>query len=377
MLIKALNNLDKSAQYTFLSTDVTASGTSLPIKNQNGFFANWAVQLGKTGEEQSEIKIATAVGTSLTVAAITYDHPTDTPVYAVKFDKLIFKRSTAGTAGTAVAMTDGTVSITPDSEVTVFDDTTGATTYAYKVSFYNSVTGEYSSDSDWLTPAGFSFYSLQKMRERVKNKLYSAGYLKSSDTQINDWINEWLEKMNNTAIDVNQDYSLGSVNVAHGTSGIGTITSTDFKEIRRLWFTTNGSDYFVARKQKITDFKPGETYSASNPYFHMLGDNVFEKAPTGEAGTANIWYYKIQSPLTNDTDEIPTSMKSYTKSFVDYALSQAYYLDDKLQQGQVFMTNALAELEKFKQEITPRGKTGPTYITMSDAISADDSYYFI
>jgi len=178
----------------------------------------------------------------LITGTTTYDHAADTPVYAIKFDQIIFKRSTSGTAGTATAMTDGTVTITPDSEYTIFDDTTGASTYAYRTQYRNSVSGETSSDSDWQTTEGFSFYSLAKIRDRVKRKLFGNNIIQDDQT-INDWINEWIESMNNVAIDVNKDYSYGTVDVAFGTSGLGTISTSNFKEVRRMWVTYNGTDY--------------------------------------------------------------------------------------------------------------------------------------
>jgi len=379
MQIKALNNLAEQAQYSFL-TDSYASGVgTVGLKNINAFPADYALQLGKTGEEQTEIKLIDSVsGSNLILGAVTtYEHPVDTPVYAIKFNQIIFKKSASGTAGTATAITSGTVSITPDSQVTVFDDGAGLTTDAYRTCYYNSSTGDTSVDSDWLTPSGFSFYSLAKMKERVKNKLYSAGYLKADDTQVSDWINEWQERMNNAAIEVNQDYSIGSTSIAHGTSGLGTIADSDFKEIRRIWFTTNGSDYFQARKIHMTDVYPGEVYADTNPYYYMMGDNVFCKAPSGNSGTVSILYYKLQEPLSSDTDQLPVSMWGYTKSFVDYGLSQAYFLDDKLDQGKIFLTSASSELERFKQEMTPRSKTGPTFIKKTEEITADDPFYFI
>ena len=255
------------------------------VKNINTGAANWAIQFGKSGEERSEILLITSSvpsGTTLlTTGTARFPHPTDTPVYFVKFDQLVFKRSTSGTSGTASAISSGTVSITPDGTVTIFDDTSGATTYGYKASYRNSVTGDLSTDSDWLTPAGFDFYALARLRERVKSKLYSANYLRDDD-QVDDWINEWYESMTNAAIDVNQDYSIGTVDVAFGTSGLGTITSSDFKQVRRFEVTYNGTDYYLATKKDGIDYLPSQTFNQTHPYFIYKGDTVFLIKP--EAG---------------------------------------------------------------------------------------------
>ena len=376
-LVSVRNTLADNAQYTFLSSSSSSGGTALTVKNINAFQPSWAVQLGKTGEEFAEVLVlgtATPSGSTLnTTGTIRFNHPTDTPVYAIKYNQIVFKVSTLGTAGTVSAITDGTITITPDSLYTEFDHTAGSASYAYKASFRNSIDGGQTSDSGWLTSTGFSFYSLAKMRDRIKRKLFSASFIGNDDT-IDDWINEWMEKMTNTAINVNQDYLIGTMDVSYGTAGLGTITATDFKDIRRIWLTSNGTDYYAAKKKHVTDYLPDETFNETHPYYYLQGDNVFGVLPSGSLGTARIWYYKRPSLLANDTDEIPVSMQSYTKSFVDYSLAQAYYLDSRDTSGDRFMSFAENELNKFKSEITPRSATGPTYISLVESIDADDNF---
>lgn len=375
MRIGINNSLADQAQYSYLTNTVSAGTTALPIRNINSFNANYAIQIGKTGEEQTEIKVLTSgapSGTALaTTANTTYEHPSDTQVFNIKFDQVIFLRSTTGTAGTATALSGGTVSITPDSLRTEFDDTTGASTYAYRAQYRNSVTTDVSALSDWLTQEGFSFYSLAKIRERIKRKFPNATFIGDDDV-IDDWVNEWLEKMNNTLIDVNKDYALGTVDVAFGTSGMGTITSTDFKELRRLWVTYDTVTYAEATKQGITDYSPTQIFNTTHPYFNYQGDNVFQVKPSDTAGTARIIYYKIQPLLVDDTDELPVSMHAYSKSFVDYGESQGLYLDDKDTKAARKENMALQELERFKMQITPRSMTGPTQQTIVEPISGDD-----
>lgn len=376
MLIKVFNNLDITAPYSYLSSNVSSGGGTLPVKNINAFSASWAIQVGKTGEEQSEVKVLAASvpsGTALIITGTTtFDHVADTPVYALKFDKVIFKRSTTGTAGVATAMTNGTVTITPDGTVTIFDDTTGAASYAYKTQFYNSVTAEVSDESDWITSDGFSFYSKAKIRERIKNKLFKNNIIQD-DTIIDDWINEWLEKMGNTLIDVNKDYLIGTTDVSFGTNGLGTITSSDFKEVRRFWVTFDGVGYAQSTKMNLVDFYPTETFNTTRPFHFFQGDDVFGVKPE-QAGTARLSYYKRSPLLVDDTDELPVSMRSYTKSFVDYGLAQAFYLDEKDQKGDRFLASAETERALFKKEMAGRSKSGPQMITMTEAVDAEEGY---
>lgn len=376
MIIKVTNNLDQSAPYTYLSFAETSGTSTLRVKNINSAQASWAIQLGTTGEEQSEVLVlgtATPSGTALTTTANTrFSHPSDTPLFFIKYDQVVFERSTSGTSGTATPITNGTLTITPDSLYTQFDDTSGSASYGYRAYFRNSVTGGTTVESDWLTPTGFTFYSLAKIRERVRARFHNSSFI-PDDSVINDWINEYLQKMQNVAIDVNKDYALGSTTVSFsGTTELGTITATDFKEVRRLWFTNDGASYYEATKMNITDYNPQDTFSSEMPMFYYQGDSVIGRQPHDSSGTASIIYYTIPSILSNDTDEIPVSMRAYTKGFVDYAQAMGHYLENEPARADRFMVSANSEMERFRQEITPRSKTGPQSITLTDVVSADD-----
>lgn len=379
MIIKVNNLLDVNAPYTFLSVSKASGVGTINVKNASQFSASWAVQIGKTGEEKSEIKVlgtATPSGTSLVLSANTgFDHPADTPVYAIKYDQVVFAKSASGTAGTATPITGGTINIAPDSSFTFFDDTTGLSTDAYRAYYLNSVTSATTSFSDWITPEGFSFYSLAKIRDRIKKKLFSAKFLQD-DEQVNDWINEWLEEMNNAAVNVDKSYSLGTANVSFGTDGLGTITSNDFKGLKRIWITYDGVNDYRATNYDISDVYPNETYSITHPYYSWRDDNVFEAFPHDTAGTAKLVYYKIKPVLVNDADELPVSMRSYSKSFVNYALSEAYYFDDKDQMGDRFFGKAKSDKELFIREITPRNFTDVQMMEIDTFVSPDGEEVF-
>lgn len=375
MLIKVENNLvDDQTVKTYL-TNTESSGTSvLRWKNPNGFSASWAVQVGNTGEEQTEIVLlgaSTPAGTAGTLTANTlYEHPADTPLYAIKYDQIVFERSTAGTAGTAAPMTDGTVKIQADQDYTQFEDSSGSSTYAYKTYYRNSVLTYNSTESDWITPANYSFYSLAKLRQRVKDKMWDASYV--SDDLANDWINEYHEILRNEAIAVNEDYALGTTSIAFGTAGLGTITSQDFKQIRRIWVTYNGNDKYAATKMEYNEFQPDQTFNETHPYFYMFGENVVGVKPENTGGTMEIAYYSLGTALSNDTDELPVSMRGYTKGFIDYGLAMAYYKDNRTKEGQALETSARVIAEKFKNDISPRNKTGPTNIRLVETVSGED-----
>src|SRR5258707_3690917 len=98
MLIKTRNILTDFSEKTY-TTNGEVSGTNvLRWENPDIFNASWGVQVGETGEAQSEIVLlgaSTPAGTAGTLTANTlYEHPANTPLYAIKYDQLVFERST-------------------------------------------------------------------------------------------------------------------------------------------------------------------------------------------------------------------------------------------------------------------------------------------
>jgi hypothetical protein len=374
MLISVQNSLPDlpTTQFSYLSSSISSGGTSLPVKNINPYSADSAVQLGKTGESQSEIKIVSGVpatGTANLSAALTYDHSLDTPVFDIHFDQIIFKRSTSGTAGTASAI--GTVNITPNSDFTDYDDTTGQSTYAYKTQFKNSVSGDLSSESDWFVPGGPSFYSLQALRGRMKEALTNANYIKGDET-IDDWINEWVEQMTNGAIKVNQGYSIGTVDIAFGTSGIATITSNDFKTANKIEVSYSGVEFTRSREVPLNRFSTGDFFSSGAPIHSWQGDTTFVVNPAGD-GTARVTFSRLATRLVDDSDELPLSLRSYTTSCVEYCLYRAFDNDQKRDYATDHYGKFSSSKQDFISEITPRDQTGPKVIDLTESLSGDDT----
>lgn len=371
MIISSVNNLDVNAPVTYLSNAEVAGTTVVRVKNSTGLTTSWAVQLGKTGEQFTEVVIGTPtnIGT-LGVATTNFAHPSNTPVYFTKFNQVVFERSTAGTAGTASPITAGTIGYQADSQYTIFDDTSGTPAYAYKTYFRSSVLAVNSIESDWITSTGFDFYSLAAIRQRVKDKLWISSFV--TDSQVDSWINEHLETMSNKAIRVNEDYLIGTAAVGFGTNELGTITDTRFKQLRRVWVTYDGNSNFQATKMAINEYQPDEQFTTTRPYFYQQGDTVFGIRPANNGGTATLAYYQNASILQNDTDTLPISMRAYSKSFVNYSLAQALFKDGKSQEAGAKLGEVDADVQTFLTEIAPRAKTGPTYIRIKEVTTGED-----
>ena len=76
--------------------------------------------------------------------------------------------------------------------------------------------------------------------------------------------------------------------------------------------------------------------------------------------------------MVNDTDELPYPMRSYTKSFVDYGLAQAYQKDGKAQQAEARLAEARFQKDMFVNQLTPRDKTGPTMVELVEQMAGEE-----
>lgn len=380
MLLQIENNLtnQQGIQQTYLGSIVIAGNTSALVRNPAGFNTNWMQQIGQTGEETAEILPMTSIsgtvmnfGTSPSNPGGTflYPHALDTPLYQTHYDQVVVYRSTTGTAGAFGSI--GVTNLTPDNQYTNFNDPTGVSGYAYYVQYYNSLNGDLSGSSSVFFPGGPTFYSLQKIRQRTKDKLYSAGYIRE-DSIITDWINEAIEMMSNLAIKINQDYMLGTNQYAFGTNGLGTVTDPLFKpNVVKVEVTWDGQNYLQSSKLAVREYSEQDylNFATYQPQHAWQSDTVFEILPHVQGGTAKLTYPQRFTPLVNDSDELPQSMKAYTTPIVEYCLGVAYGLDQKDAESQQHNQLYMQGKQDFVAEITPRDETGAEMIDIVDGVS--------
>lgn len=360
MFIKIKNNQTDQAPLSNLSDSVQALGTALPIKNINDFTPNYYVQIGQVGEERSEIKQinGTPASGTIPVASLTYPHPVDTPVYSIKYDKIIVLRSTSGTAGSASAI--GTVSITPDQEFTQYEDSPGSSTYAYKTQFYNSNLDIVSVESAWILGSGISAYSLAGMRDAVRRRIKNIPGIEDQDIDL--FLNEYMELMRNAAIQVNQDYGIGTISfpVSSGTQEYS-LGDNNYRTPVRVW-VDDGNGTAVYLPINMNEIDPMFDY-AWDPRFYQPGEGKIGFIPSKNlVGTASIVCMKADDRLNSDDSEVPLVMRSYITGFLDYATAMCYRQDGKTELADSREKLALNKVDLFKIEIDPRQRVQTTHV---------------
>jgi len=369
MLIRAKNNLtDFAVSETFLALAGTAAQTIFTLQDATGFKKDYAVQIGETGNEKSELlMISGTPGNQLATASAgaKFAHPADIEVYCYYYNKVIFYKSATGTAGTSSAITGGTLDIDVNNQYTIYNDTSAVSTDAWQTAYYNSVLDVTSSKSDWITFTGFQAYSLSGLRERAK---------KNTNAEIpndtwNSWMQEWQQEMNNGAVKVNKDYSMGTIDIAmSGTTQEGTITAEDFMKPRRVWMIdTQGT--FRATYVKYNNFYPDENFNNMAPRYYFRGNNVIGRLPHDADVTVRIAYDSAGTLMTTDADLLPLPMRPYWKSFIDYALSRAYrHPSIKDRTGAENMERQAYQLrDRFIQDITPRDLTSQEMVKITES----------
>ena len=161
---------------------------------------------------------------------------------------------------------------------------------------------------------------------------------------------------------------MGTAQIGFGTNGLGTITTGDFKQFRRVWVTYDSGANYVNSVKAANFPLPDQQVPSTRPLHIFHGDNSFEVFPHENGGTALVEFYRFGTVLANDTDELPLPLRPYTKSFVDYGLSQALGKDDKFDQAQTKLAEAKQARELFKVESSPRDKSSQTVVEIVEPL---------
>lgn len=200
MKLKAdLRVLIKNQPNTTLTATVSATDTTLTVANNGGFANNDYLLIGKLGEEKSEIKkigAAVTAGTSITVAALLFNHDQDTPVTKIDYNQVRFYYGTTAVAGSATALA-AAQDVEPSEVFNYYEDASHTTGYGF-CRFYNSTTTGFSIHSDAIPYTGYTVKMLRSMRNKVRRLINEVDELNSaiSNEEIDDELNMSNKEVN-------------------------------------------------------------------------------------------------------------------------------------------------------------------------------------
>jgi hypothetical protein len=330
-----VDHLDLSRQpQTFISTDY-ASGTSLVVKNTYGFNANDYLLFGKLGFEQSEIGQISSVTNGTTIVlqnALNFPHASDTTVTKIPYNQVKFYRSTTGIGGSYTLLS--TVNIAVDQPNTFYYDTTGNSTYSYKVSYYNSTTAVESMSAE-ITSASLPDYALQTIQDNTLSLFGDKEERFISRDEITVWVNEYLNdcQMVLTGGESPNFISNFIITATASTSTSSASYSMSAYNVLSILFIDVSTDGGVNFTDSITpkDFRLHDVPGIVSQYdYRVESDNIIIN-PAPRAGTViRVWYTTLPVALTAPTDLLPLPMRVLTRYFVDYCMMRGNEKDRKV-----------------------------------------------
>jgi len=166
---------------TYLTAAVAAAGTSLTVQDNNQFLTdNDFYLLGSIGSESSEIiqnNGGGTIGTAITVDAITFAHPINTPLYRLDYNQFRLAHSTSTSTADIDNANVVTAALQFDDTYTRYQEVSYTTGY-YFVRFYNSQSTTFSDYSSAIPVGGHTQLSLWEILRRTYKHL---GLLNNDD----------------------------------------------------------------------------------------------------------------------------------------------------------------------------------------------------
>lgn len=159
---------------TYLTASVSAGGTTLTVLDNTGTSTigvgisdNDYLIVGRLGSDRTEIVQVNGVvtdGTSITISALIFDHPIDTPIQKIIWNRVnILGAATDGGSLSAVA---SNINLHVERSETTYIVT--GTTYAYYVARYvNQETSDVSTDSDYTLATGYPINSVRSVKDEA------------------------------------------------------------------------------------------------------------------------------------------------------------------------------------------------------------------
>lgn len=282
MKIPIINPTTYLEEKTWLTSNYT-SGTTLTVKNSTGFSDNSIVLVGEPGRETTETAIINGTPGSITTitinSALSFSHGVDTPLYELLFNQAEIYRSTDGGSNYSLL---ATVSLTYDAKVTTYEDSSGSSSYKYKIRLKNSETGNLSSFSDVQSGSGWERGSVGRMIRNVRRKIRDM-----NSRKYHDW--EIMEELKNSS-----DEILSEIPNAYWTLRESSRTTT--ASTYKYYLPTN----YRAMLYLLYEYNPNSSSDIQYPLEHV--DKVKFLYQISDKNQSNDDYLSMWTELPGDSD---------------------------------------------------------------------------
>lgn len=158
MIITTLNPSTDALEKSYLVNPYSVGVNTIQVKNSDRFVLNDRIMIGEMGLEATEVVTVSGVNAdqqTLTIGTTLFSHSADDPVYKLRFDQIKIYRSTTGISGIYSVISTQNLDVDNADLSTIYDDTSGTSSYYYKTSVYNSISAIESSLTDPIQGSGY------------------------------------------------------------------------------------------------------------------------------------------------------------------------------------------------------------------------------
>jgi len=295
-------------ELTRTTADMAAAATTVEVENNSNLILNDYIVLGGLREEKAEIILITSVSGDTTVnftGASNFDHPARTQLAEIKFNQIEVSR--ASSEGGSYSVLD-TIAITPDEDLTLYDDSTGSTTDWYKARYKNSTTGTYSAYSEEVQATGYTDDSLFSMAEEILDEMGDEFAAEINRNRVYRALRGAVRDLTIKIIRMYPDYRKNYTTQALTSGTERYDLPTRFLSFVRVDINYSGSAasdaYKVYNFRSEADLSPEVTYSQQDPYLYIRALQYgFKPTPNSSSGYAFLWYWDYPATMTDETDE--------------------------------------------------------------------------
>lgn len=196
------SDLTRGKRFTYLSEDVILAGTTIRVQSIVGFesvntSSGQVICIGEIGNERTEIRRTTNASAdgypSATYKeiglrdALNFDHPQDTKVYIIDWDRVEFQAA-ATVTGSKSTILAYPLNIRPDQLETLYVDRTQSSGFYFN-RFNNTIN---SDNSDWSDPVPYAGYDDNMVRSIKDRAIESLGEQIDGVVITEDFLNKSL-----------------------------------------------------------------------------------------------------------------------------------------------------------------------------------------